>query len=99
MKITLTPLDNIRKGTNRMIDDTKVSSFTFNWVDQIEVIRGNKKMVINVSDISKGDIIVYRDFKYKIIQMLSKENFDEKGDDIVRYKFDGKKWSDREVVK
>ena len=76
MKLTLTPSDNIRKGTNRMIDNTKVFSFVFGWDDEIEVIRGTKRTVIKINDISKSDIVIHRDFKYRIINILSKESFD-----------------------
>ena len=72
MWITFTPVENIDKKTNRVINNEKNWDWVFKWNDGIEVKRGIKPEIIQVKDISKDDIFLHEGSEYKILRMLSK---------------------------
>lgn len=75
MWITLTPVGNIDKEKNRVINNEKNFDLVLSWDDGIEVKRGIKPEIIQVRDISKDDIFMHDCSEYKILRMISKKAF------------------------
>ena len=75
MWITLTPVDNINKEKNRVINNEKNFDLVLSWDDGIEVKRGIEPEIIQVKDISKDDIFLHDGSEYRILRMISKKAF------------------------
>ena len=74
MWITLTPVGNIDKKTNKVINNEKNFDWVFNWDDGVEVKRGIEPEIIQVKDISKDDTFLHDGSEYKILRMISKKS-------------------------